>query len=102
MGDLMVTDDLKSQFSEFHDIAEVTGHLRSKIDQINLLNKSAAGQDDDYAKTYHEQVDDATSNLSQLVESIATLFGITADGGDTATGLFQKGQDDADTDASRW
>lgn len=100
--DLVVSDDLKKQFSQFHDIADVTATLRSKIDQINTLNKTAAGSNDEFAKAYHKQTDDATNNISSLVDSIRQLFGLTADGGDAATGLFDKGEDDADKGASSW
>ena len=100
--DLQVTDDLKNKFSQFHDIATVTGTLRSKIDQINTLNKTASGENDAYAKAYHKQIDAATSNISDLVDSIRKLFGFTADGGDTATGLFQQGEDTATTLGNSW
>jgi hypothetical protein len=102
MADLVVDDDLKSQFAQFHEIADVTAQLRTKIDQLNKLNLSAAGRDDAYAKAYHKQVDTATGNLSDLVDSIRKLFGLTAEGGNTATGLFDKGEDDAQSGASDW
>jgi hypothetical protein len=100
MPDLVVTDDLKSRFSQFHDIAAVTANLRSKIDQINTLNKTAAGNNDEYAHAYHKQVDDATNNLSDLVDSVRKLFGLTADGGNTASGLFKTAGDAATKVAS--
>lgn len=102
MADLVVSDSLKGQFSQFRDIADVTGDLRSKLDQINQLNAKAAGTDDEFAKAYHKQTDDATSNISQLVDSIRQMFGLTADNGDTATGLFDTSVDDADANASHW
>ena len=102
MADLVVTDDLKNQFSQFHDIAAVTATLRSKLDQINSLNNTAAGDDDAYAKAYHKQVDDATSNISDLVDSIRLMFGLTADGGNTASGLFQGAEDSATTVGTSW
>ena len=102
MADLKVTDDLKTKFSQFHEIATITGELRAKIDQINEYNRTAAGTSDEYAKAYHKQTDKATNNLSQLVDTVRELFGITADGGNTASGLFDHGEENATTSASSW
>ncbi len=102
MADLVVTDDLKTKFSQFHQIAQVTGDLRTKLDQINDLNRTAGGRDDQFAKAYHKQIDEATNNISELVDSIRQLFGMNAEGGNTATGLFDTGEDDASKNAGKW
>ncbi|MFD8723544.1 hypothetical protein ACFV2H_37660 [Streptomyces sp. NPDC059629] len=102
MPDLQVSSDLRSKFSQFHEIASITGELRKNIDQINKYNEEAAGKDDQFAKAYHANSDGATNNLSQLVDTVRELFGITGDGGDAATGLFDAGEDNATTSASSW
>lgn len=102
MADLVVNDSLKGQFAQFNEIAEVTSDLRGKLDRINTLNATAAGTSDEFATAYHKQIDDATSNISQLVDSVRQMFGLTADNGNTATGLFDTSEDDADSGATHW
>lgn len=102
MADLVVSGDLKKKFSEFRDIAQVTASVELKLSQINDLNRTAAGTEDETAKAYHVQVDSAMRDLSSLVQGIKTLFDTKADDGDSASDIFDKAQDNASSTASQW
>ncbi|SDP39546.1 hypothetical protein [Actinacidiphila guanduensis] len=102
MADLVVDDNLKKRFTQFDDIANVTGDLQSKIEEINDQNKKGGGESDEYAKAYHKQVDDATQNLSDLVDRVREFFANTADSGKNASDQFSKTEDEAATVASQW
>src|SRR5690242_7240417 len=99
---LSVPDNLKNRFSQFNSIAEVTQRLRERIDQINEANKRAAGEKDATAKAYHKQVDEPTQNLSNLVDQIGKLFGVTATRGGLAAQSLEDAAEDAREQVEAW
>lgn len=97
-----IPEELQQRFSEFTTIASLTRTLRQNIDEVNKDNMDAAGKDDATARAYHSQVDAPTSDLSTLVEDIATLFGITGDRGTAAAGVLQQGDEAAADEVNGW
>ena len=75
------SDELKQKFPQFYDIAKTTNTLLGYLNEIDADNKKAAGGNDPIAKQYLEQVDPVTQSLSDLVNAIEKMFGITGDSG---------------------
>lgn len=101
MPDLEVTDDLPRRFSEFHTIAELGDSLRASIDRINAYNVEAGGSDS-YGRIYHEQVDLATSQLSDLVHGVGTVSSTVAGSGTDASRALDGADTEAHHTAERW
>jgi hypothetical protein len=101
MPDLEVTDDLPRRFSEFDTIAELSDSLRTSIDKVNAYNIEAGGGDS-YGRTYHAQVDLATSQLSDLVRGVGTVSGTVAGSGTDASRSFDDADTEAQHTAERW
>jgi hypothetical protein len=92
---LVALSDLKARFSQFAEIANITGRLNVNLNEIHTQNRNAAGRDDSIAQTYHQQVDKPTSDLHDLVDGIRKLFGITGDTGTQVADEFRQTEDNA-------
>ncbi len=97
--ELQVTGDLANRFGQLHEIQDVAARLRAKLDQINTANRDAAGSDDQYATAYHENVDESTQDLVQLVDGVGGLFGTTGTNGQAVSRTFDEVDDSATTAA---
>lgn len=99
---LVALSDLKSRFSEFAKIADITADLKSTLEQINTANATAAGTDDEIAKTYHEKIKEPTEGLVDLVDGIAKMLDLTGDNGATVADGFTTADDAATTQGQSW
>ena len=75
-------------------VSEIS-RLRAKLDRIGEINKNGAGQNDEYAREYHKQVNQPTSDLSSLVDQIGQLFSDTGVNGKAASKGFDNAEDEA-------
>ncbi|MFI9005898.1 hypothetical protein ACIGNX_01535 [Actinosynnema sp. NPDC053489] len=87
--------DLKRRFTQFHEISSITQRLRLRLDHIHEENRTAAGTDDEVAKTYHKQVDGPANNLSEFVSQIQQNFWLYGDKGVTTSTYFDVAEDNA-------
>jgi hypothetical protein len=99
---LVVGDDLKSKFKEFDEIAKITGQLADMVKHLNEANTWAAGSGDSVAKAYHQQIDEPTAFLTNLVRRIQQEFHLTGDNGAAAADNFDRAHDDSLSAATSW
>ncbi|WP_333769017.1 hypothetical protein [Streptomyces sp. IBSBF 2435] len=101
MADLEFTDNLATNFSQFDEIAGIHEAIRSRLDRIRALNLAGGGRDDEYAKSYHEQVKTPTSDLDTLLGGVGTLLGATGENGSTVSRTFDDVEGGATETAKR-
>ncbi|MFD7907775.1 hypothetical protein ACFV4G_36770 [Kitasatospora sp. NPDC059747] len=80
------TQDLKRRFAEFGDLKTLIDKISDEVRTINSANKKVGG-DDDIGKQYHQQVDQATKDLDDLVQKIGE---VVAKAGDSGINLVAK------------
>jgi hypothetical protein len=99
---LIAMSDLKNRFSQFDRISEITGQLQRGLQDLNNANVDAAGKTDTVASAYHGQVDTPTKGLVDLVNSIATMFGLTGANGNNVVDLLNAAEANAQGTAQSW
>jgi hypothetical protein len=99
---ILVLDDLKTKFSQFNEIADITTSLRHLFDTLNTENLTYAGHDDQIARAYHKEIDEPTKSLVDLVDSIARMFTVTGAKGGAAANDFEQANNDAGATANNW
>ncbi|MCE0537936.1 hypothetical protein LWF15_20795 [Kineosporia rhizophila] len=92
---VQIPGNLRDRFSHVDEIGEAVLALAAKIEQINTLNKTAAGTDDGIAKAYHGQIDRPTEYLATMVQEIGRIFGVKAEAGSAAASVLERAEDDA-------
>jgi hypothetical protein len=103
MGEpLIAMSDLKNRFSQFDRIAAITGELQQSLQALNKDNVDAAGKNDTVAHAYHGQVDAPTNGMVDLVNSIATMFGLTGANGSNLVDLLNAAEANAQGTAQSW
>ncbi|GLY20172.1 hypothetical protein Kisp01_71860 [Kineosporia sp. NBRC 101677] len=97
---VQIPGDLRDKLSHVDQISEAVLALAAKIEEINTLNKIAAGTDDGIAKAYHAQVDRPTEYLTTMVQEIGRIFGVKAEAGSAAASVLERAGEDAQDAAS--
>jgi hypothetical protein len=99
---LVALSDLKTKFSQFDRIAEITGELQRNLEVLNQYNRDAAGQNDAVAGAYHGQVDTPTKGLVDLVNGLQTSFGLTGTNGKDVVDTLVNADGNAQDLAKGW
>ncbi|MET8630061.1 hypothetical protein ABZW30_41150 [Kitasatospora sp. NPDC004669] len=74
------TQDLKRRFAEFGELKTLIDKIAGEVRNINDANKKVGG-DDEIGKQYHEQVDQATKDLDDLIKKISEIVAKAGDSG---------------------
>ncbi|MFJ2187050.1 MULTISPECIES: hypothetical protein [unclassified Kitasatospora] len=80
-------EDLKEAFTKFDDMSAFVDKIYGEVDNVNIMNKTAAGSDE-IGKQYHEKVDEPTTNLLELVGSIRDKLASVGRHGVSTANLF--------------
>ncbi|WP_431676435.1 hypothetical protein [Kitasatospora sp. KL5] len=86
--------DLKRAFVDFEDMSELVGRVKTRVDDINRRNVTAAG-DDEIGKQYHEQADKPTAALTTLVTAVRDRLKSIGTAGQDAADMFDAADQDA-------
>ncbi|BAJ32732.1 MULTISPECIES: hypothetical protein [Kitasatospora] len=84
---------LKGSFAEFDKLHELVGEVNANLDVINRGNLHVGG-DDEIGKQYHQQVDEGTQILTELVTRIQTSMGRFYEGGATYSDALDRADED--------
>ncbi|MFB7905939.1 hypothetical protein [Kitasatospora sp. NPDC056076] len=74
------TQDLKRRFAEFGELKTLIDKISDEVKHINDANKKVGG-DDEIGKQYHQQVDQATKDLEDLVQKISEVVAKAGENG---------------------
>ncbi|MEW1700847.1 hypothetical protein ACIQCR_32960 [Streptomyces sp. NPDC093249] len=96
--DLKVLSDLKSKFAHYEDYQRCLTDLSRAIVEINRINKESAGQDE-IGKTYHQQVDKPTENLTETLAYLSKRLGAVTDAGKETSDTMAKSDEEAGAQA---
>ncbi|MFE3073316.1 hypothetical protein [Streptomyces sp. NPDC059247] len=96
--DLKVLSDLKSKFAHYEDYQRCLTDLSRAIVEINRINKESAGQDE-IGKTYHQQVDKPTENLTETLAYLSKRLGAVTDAGKETSDTMAKSDEEAGSQA---
>ncbi|MCU7825980.1 hypothetical protein [Kitasatospora sp. DSM 101779] len=95
MGDRLTSlEDLKSKFAKYPELADLFKEIEAKTREINQYNKSSAGNDD-LGKTYHQQVDEPTSIITELFKKVQQAVENAGQGGKNTADILNDGDDRA-------
>ncbi|MFE2012639.1 hypothetical protein [Streptomyces sp. NPDC059491] len=92
--DLKVLSDLKNKFAHYDDYTRCLTDLSRAIVEINRINKESAGQDE-IGKTYHQQVDRPTENLTATLEYVNKRLGMVVEAGNKTSDIMAKSDEEA-------
>ncbi|MFD3945158.1 hypothetical protein [Streptomyces sp. NPDC058579] len=92
--ELRVLSDLKNKFACYDDYERCLADLNKSIVEINRINKESAGQDT-IGKTYHEQVDKPTENLTETLAYIRKRLGSVVVAGNDTVETMKNADDEA-------
>ncbi|MFD7729398.1 hypothetical protein ACFV6F_03280 [Kitasatospora phosalacinea] len=87
------TSTLKAAFSEFDTLKDLVAEVNGDLTLINKLNLHVGG-DDEIGKQYHEQVDEGTQILTELITRIQTTMGQYYEGGTAFADTLDRADDD--------
>ncbi|MET9347291.1 hypothetical protein [Streptomyces termitum] len=96
--DLKVLSDLKGKFAHYEDYQRCLTDLSRTIVEINRINKESAGQDE-IGKTYHQQVDKPTENLTETLAYVTKRLGVVSDAGKETSETMAKSDEEAGSQA---
>lgn len=96
--DLKVLGDLKGKFQYYDEYKRCLTDLSRTIVEINRINKESAGQDE-IGKTYHQQVDGPTENLTETLAYITKRLGTVVDAGNETSDEMKKSDEEAGSQA---
>ncbi|MFI5620553.1 hypothetical protein [Streptomyces sp. NPDC051567] len=96
--DLKVLSDLKNKFAHYEDYQRCLTDLSRAIVEINRINKESAGQDE-IGKTYHQQVDKPTENLTETLAYLSKRLGAVTDAGKETSDTMAKSDEEAGSQA---
>ncbi|MER5352519.1 hypothetical protein ABT093_19580 [Kitasatospora sp. NPDC002551] len=91
---LAKTEYMKRSFAEFGELKDVLADIHENVKIINKLNKSVGGNDE-IGKQYHEQVDDPTHNLEELLKKVTQVVGSVGENGERLSDSFDRANEDA-------
>ncbi|RSS83743.1 hypothetical protein [Streptomyces sp. WAC06614] len=91
---LTALSDLKTAFADFDAMSTLVDGMRRRADEINKLNKTAAG-DDEIGKRYHKSVDTGTTNLTSLLKTVRESLDRAGVAGQNASDRFTKADQEA-------
>ncbi|MEC4020216.1 hypothetical protein [Streptomyces sp. H27-D2] len=94
-GAMLIPENLPQRFSQFAEMSTILADLRRINDNINLQNKTAAGQDDEYAKEYHKFVEKRGKGLSTGLDGLSELLDMVGVNGKAASDGLDEAEDDA-------
>ncbi|MBW5483109.1 hypothetical protein [Streptomyces bambusae] len=92
--ELRVLSGLKNKFAHYEDYERCLAELNRSILEINRINKLSGGQDP-IGKTYHEQVDKPTENLTQTVAYIRKRLGSVVEGGNETVNTMNNANEES-------
>jgi CHASE3 domain sensor protein len=92
--ELRVLSSLKNKFAYYDDYERCLADLNRSIVEINRINKESAGQDT-IGKTYHQQVDKPTENLTETIKYIRKRLGSVVEAGNDTVDTMKNSDDEA-------
>ncbi|GAA2096274.1 hypothetical protein GCM10009759_25310 [Kitasatospora saccharophila] len=87
------TSTLKAAFAEFDVLKDIVTGVNDDLTLINTLNLHVGG-DDEIGKQYHQQVDEGTRILTELITRIRTTMGQYYEGGTAFADTLDRADDD--------
>ncbi|MER8184887.1 hypothetical protein [Kitasatospora sp. NPDC094015] len=89
---LLLTEDLKKRFEEFGELKTLITNIEAEVKTINELNLKVGGNDE-IGKQYHDQVDQATKDLSDLLAKIKEVVDKAGENGINLVKQFDYAKD---------
>ncbi|MEV0533948.1 hypothetical protein [Kitasatospora sp. NPDC050463] len=80
-GTTAKTAMLKQSFAEFFELKKLTAKVLADAKFINDANLAVGGHDE-IGKQYHQQVDEGTTNLYELILKISSTMGSVGENGE--------------------
>ncbi|MEV4615650.1 hypothetical protein AB0K43_24115 [Kitasatospora sp. NPDC049258] len=91
---LLLGEDLKKRFGEFGELKKLIETIEGEVKAINELNLRVGGNDE-IGKQYHDQVDQATKDLSELVAKVREVVDKAGENGINLVKEFDYAKDTA-------
>ncbi|MFF1908934.1 hypothetical protein [Kitasatospora sp. NPDC058218] len=88
-GTTAKTAELKRSFTEFFELKDLTAKILKDAKFINDANLKVGGNDE-IGKQYHEQVDEGTKNLYDLILKISSTMGSVGENGEVLADALDK------------
>ncbi|MFE6745471.1 hypothetical protein ACFVGM_06415 [Kitasatospora purpeofusca] len=89
---LAKTEYMKKAFAEFTELKELLKEIETEVETINRLNKSVGGNDE-IGKQYHEQIDEPTTNLTELIKKVRQVVGTVGENGEKLADKLDRADD---------
>jgi hypothetical protein len=86
------TPHLRQAFAEFDELWALTVRINDDVALINRNNLNVGG-DDDIGKQYHQQVDEGTSILTDLIDKIQLTMVQTSENGEALSSTLDRADD---------
>ncbi|GAB7186957.1 hypothetical protein ATKI12_6788 [Kitasatospora sp. Ki12] len=91
---LTALSDLIHKFAKYPELADLFKEIQAKTTEINEFNKNSAGHDE-LGKTYHENVDEPTTTITELFAKVQHTVDTAGKGGKNTSQIMN----DADHEA---